>query len=111
MMKSWACTRSRSEEVGSGWKKAFLHKKYSRLSDQQMTDFFKALSRIHTGEMVPYYVMRYGFYEGHTDYRADPISVAWIFGLKNLEQTEAAFEGKLYEVLTQHFPRETADNN
>ncbi len=91
--------------------KAFLHKKYSRLSDQQMTDFFKALSRIHTGEMVPYYVMRYGFYEGHTDYRADPISVAWIFGLKNLEQTEAAFEGKLYEVLTQHFPRETADNN
>ena len=22
--------------------------------------------------MVPYYVMRYGFYEGHTGYRADP---------------------------------------
>ena len=32
------------------------------------------------------------FYEGHTDYRADPITIAWIFGLRNIEQIEAAFD-------------------
>jgi hypothetical protein len=55
--------------------------------------------------MVPYYIMRYGFYEGHTDYRADPIAIAWIFGLRNIEQIEAAFDGGLYETLTQYFTR------
>jgi len=55
--------------------------------------------------MLPYYIMRYGFYEGHTDYRADPIAIAFIFGMRSLEEIEAAFEGRLYEVLTQHFTR------
>jgi hypothetical protein len=85
--------------------KAFLHEKYSNLSQEQMAELIKKLSYIHTGEMVPYYIMRYGFYEGHTDYRADPIAIAWIFGQKSLEEIEAAFEGKLYEALTQHFTR------
>ena len=56
--------------------------------------------RIRTGD-----IMRYGFYEGHTDYRADPIAVAWIFGLRSLEQIEATFEGNLYNILVQHFTR------
>jgi len=64
------------------------------------------LTFIHTGEMVPYYIMRYGFYEGHTDYRADPIAIAWLFGLKSLEELDEAFEGKLYEALTAHFTKE-----
>jgi hypothetical protein len=85
--------------------KAFLYEKYSRLSREQMAEFVRKLSFINTGEMVPYYIMRYGFYEGHTDYRADPIAIAWIFGLKSLEEIEAAFEGKLYESLMQHFAR------
>jgi len=46
--------------------------------------------------MLPYYIMRYGFYEGHTDYRADPIAIAFIFGMRSLEEIEAAFEGRLY---------------
>ncbi|MHC4165820.1 MAG: HEAT repeat domain-containing protein [Planctomycetota bacterium] len=87
--------------------RAFLEEKYPHLSDEQMADFVKRLTRIHTGEMVPYYIMRYGFYEGHTDYRADPIAIAFIFGLKSLEQIEAAFEGRLYEALTQHFIRDS----
>jgi hypothetical protein len=91
--------------------KAFLRSKYAHLSKAEMTDLFKKLSYIHTGEMVPYYVMRYGFYEGHTDYRADPIALAWIFGLKSLEQIETAFEGRLYETLTQQFTRETKETN
>lgn len=33
------------------------------------------------------------FYEGHTDYRSDPIAIAWIFGLRNIEQIEVAFDG------------------
>ncbi|MHC4752970.1 MAG: hypothetical protein ACYTFW_24275 [Planctomycetota bacterium] len=88
--------------------KAFLREKYSNLSQEQMTELIKKLSYIHTGEMVPYYIMRYGFYEGHTDYRADPITIAWLFAQKSLEEIEAAFEGKLYEALTQHFTRQTA---
>ena len=47
--------------------------------------------------------MRYGFYEGRTVYRVDPISIAFIFGLKSLEEIEAVFPGWLDEVLTMHF--------
>ncbi len=87
--------------------KAFLRERYSNLSNEQMTDFQKMLSHIHTGEMVPFYIMRYGFYEGHTGYRADPIAISLIFGLRSLEEIEKTFEGYLYETLTEHFTRET----
>jgi len=85
--------------------KAFLQEKYSNLSNEQMTDFLKMLSHIHTGEMVPFYIMRYGFYEGHTGYRADPIAISLIFGLRSLEEIEKAFEGNLYKALTEDFTK------
>jgi len=85
--------------------KAFLREKYPGLTEDQMASLLKKLSHIFSGEMVPYYIMRYGFYEGHIEYRADPIAIAWIFGIRNLEQIEAAFPGRLDEVLTQHFTR------
>jgi hypothetical protein len=85
---------------------AVLQERYSNLSDEQMTDFQKMLSHIHTGEMVPFYIMRYGFYEGHTGYRADPLAVSLIFGLRSLEEIEKVFEGNLYKALTEHFTRE-----
>jgi len=80
-----------------------LRENYSRLSAEEMNTMIEALTRIHTGEMVPYYIMRYGFYEGHTSYRADPIAIAFIFGLRSLEEIEAAVEGRLYEALTGHY--------
>jgi len=64
----------------------FLNKKYPELTEKEMSGLIQKISHIHTGEMVPYYIMRYGFYEGHTDFRADPISIAVIFGLKNLRE-------------------------
>jgi hypothetical protein len=82
---------------------SFLKARYAKLSPEEMQRMIDSLSSRHTGEMVPYYIMRYGFYEGHTDYRADPIAIAFIFGLRSLEEIEAAFEGKLYEALTKHF--------
>jgi hypothetical protein len=86
--------------------KAFLREKYPNILDNQMTDLQTKLTHIRTGEMVPFYIMRYGFYEGHTDYRADPISVSLIFGLKSLEEIEIAFEGNLYKSLTEPFSRD-----
>jgi len=94
-----------SIELDEG-EKAFLAEKYSNLSNEQMTDFQKILSHMHTGEMVPFYIMRYGFYEGHTGYRADPIAVSLIFGLRSLEEIEKAFDGNLYKVLKEHFTRD-----
>ena len=58
---------------------------------------------MQTGEMEPYYVMRYGFYEGHTPWRVDPIAIAFIFGLRSLDEIEADFPGRLYETLAGHF--------
>ena len=55
--------------------------------------------------MAPYYIMRYGFYEGHTAWRADPIAIAFVFGLRRLEDIEAVFPGDLYNVLTGHFTK------
>ncbi|MBC8278780.1 MAG: hypothetical protein H8E46_11155 [FCB group bacterium] len=82
---------------------AILDAKYSHLKEEQREELTKKLSSIHIGEMVPYYIMRYGFYEGHTDYRADPIAIAFIFGLRSLEEIESAFPGELYERLTKHY--------
>jgi hypothetical protein len=84
----------------------FFKEKYSRLSHNQITELKEKLSNIHFSEMAPYYIMRYGFYEGHTDYRSDPIAISFIFGLKSLEEIENRFQGHLYEALTNHFTSE-----
>jgi hypothetical protein len=60
---------------------------------------------IQTGEMEPHYIQWYGFYEGHTSWRADPIAIAFLFGLRSLEEIEGAFPGRLPEVLSAHFTR------
>jgi hypothetical protein len=82
---------------------AFLANSYPDLSEDHMAELTERLSYIHTGEMVPYYIVRYGFYEGHTSYRSDPIAIACIFSLRSLPEIEQAFQGRLYEVLTTHF--------
>jgi len=86
--------------------KAFLDKMCSHLKTEQMSELIKRLSHIHTGEIEPYYIMRYGFYEGHTEYRTDPLAIAFIFGLKSLEEIENAFKGNLYKTLTEHFTKD-----
>ena len=86
---------------------SFLKEHYSRLDGRQFEQLEQTLSVIHFSEMLPYYIMRYGFYEGHTDYRSDPLAIAFVFGLKTLEAIEATFPGRLYEVLTDHFTTET----
>ena len=53
--------------------------------------------------MIPYYVMRYGFYEGHSEYRADPIAISLIFGYKSIEEIGTCFPGNLYQVLNNDF--------
>jgi HEAT repeat protein len=73
--------------------KTFLDKKFPNLTPQQRANLVKRLSYIHTGEMVVNYIMRYGFYEGQTSYRADPVAIAFIFGLKSIDQIDKAFNG------------------
>lgn len=85
--------------------KSFLSTKYLNLTKEEMAAMIKKLSHIHTGEMVPYYIMRYGFYEGHTGYRADPIAISFIFGLKDIEEIENCFKSNLYQNLTKNFTR------
>jgi len=81
-----------------------LHeKRYSTLDSEQTRDLIQKLSHIHTGEMEPYFVMRYGFYEGHTLCRVDPIAIAFILGLRSIEEIENALKGDLYKALTCHF--------
>ncbi|KPK82909.1 MAG: hypothetical protein AMS27_13675 [Bacteroides sp. SM23_62_1] len=63
------------------------------------------VSVIHTGEMVFFYINRYGFYEGHTEYRVDPITVALVFGLKDIEDVHQACGGDLYYYFTTHFTK------
>ncbi|MFC2161754.1 hypothetical protein ACFLRW_04975 [Acidobacteriota bacterium] len=89
--------------------KSYLKEKYPDLSSFEMSELENKLSNIHFSEMVPYYIMRYGFYEGHTNYRGDPIAIAFIFGLKSIEEIENAFKGNLYKTLTNHFTKEPND--
>jgi len=89
--------------------KAFLTEKYRHLTSGQRDVMVKRLSSLRTGEMEPHYIMWYGFYEGHTSWRTDPVAIAFIFGLRSLEELEKAFPGMLYEVLTKHYSTEPAD--
>ena len=81
----------------------FLQRNYAHLTAGEMEKMQQLLSFINTGEMEPQYIMRYGFYEGHTFWRADPIAISFIFGLKNLKDLHRIFGGKLFKELTQHF--------
>ena len=83
----------------------YLKNNYTELSDIQLKELKQKLTNLDFSEMLPYYIMRYGFYEGHTDYRCDPVAIAFIFGLKDIEEIDKAFEGKLYTTLTKHFIR------
>jgi len=87
--------------------RGFLQDKYPHLSGMQMAELEERLTRLHFSEMAPYYIMAYGFYEGHTKYRADPIAVACIFRLKTVEEIENVFPGGLYRALSSHFMQES----
>ncbi len=81
----------------------FLNTSYAHLRTAERQAMNGRLTRLRTGEMEPYYIMRYGFYEGHTEYRVDPMALAVTFGLKPLTEIEKAFPGELHRVLTNHF--------
>jgi hypothetical protein len=81
----------------------YLNEKYSYLSPEKMKELKLRLSTMDFSEMLPYYIMRYGFYEGHTDYRTDPISIAFIFGLKSIKQIDENLGGQIYSALFDHF--------
>jgi hypothetical protein len=90
----------REPEPGEG---KLLQEKYGHLPPAEFEQFVQRLSFINSGEMQPQYIMRYGFYEGHTFWRADPVAIAFIFGLKTLPEIEAAFPGQLQRIMTAHF--------
>jgi hypothetical protein len=81
----------------------FLKRSYSNLPQEKFKLLIEKLSHLHISEMLPFYIMRYGFYEGHTDYRCDPIAIAFIFGLKSLEEIDNVSEGNLFNSLTNHY--------
>ncbi|MCP5064523.1 MAG: hypothetical protein GY936_18965 [Ignavibacteriae bacterium] len=87
----------------------YLKKHYSELNNIQFEILKQKLTKLDFSEMLPYYIMRYGFYEGHVDYRCDPVAIAFIFGLKNIEEIDKAFEGKLYTTLTAHFTKRNSE--
>ena len=81
----------------------FLSRHYGHLSQADLENLKKMIGTIHTGEMVPYYIYRYGFYEGHTDFRADPVSIAFVFGLRSLETLHEASGGDLFKYFHQTY--------
>lgn len=81
----------------------FLEVRYRRLGPQKFEALKGLLFGLTSGEMEPFYIVRYGFYEGHTEWRVDPIAIASIFGLRTLHELEAAFPGRLTDVLSGHF--------
>jgi hypothetical protein len=83
----------------------FLRKRYGSLPAGAWNVLLDRLTTLETGEMEPHYIQWYGFYEGHVGWRTDPIALAFVFGLRSLEEIEAAFPGRLDVALTAHFTR------
>ena len=88
-----------------------LKKRYGGLNPDEFAGMIEQLTHIHFSEMNPYYIMRYGFYEGHTSYRCDPLAVTFVFGLKTLEEIEAAFPGVIPWILKNHHCRIPSKND
>jgi hypothetical protein len=82
---------------------ALLRREYGHLTPERWSLLLERLGAMQTGEIEPHYVQWYGFYEGHTEWRVDPIAIAFIFGLRTLDEIEAAFPGRLDAALTAHF--------
>ena len=81
----------------------YLTVKYNKLTEAQLKILIEILTHLHVSEMTPFYIMRYGFYEGHTSYRADPIAIAVVFSLKSIKDIDVSFNNDLYNILNQHF--------
>ncbi len=73
----------------------YLREHYRHLNQNEFKELLELLSFINIGEMQPQYIMRYGFYEGHTFWRADPLAIAFIFGLQPLEKMDSTFAHQL----------------
>lgn len=78
----------------------FLDDHYKDLSAEHRDSLKNMLSHIHTGNMVLYYITRYGFYEGRNEYKPDPLVVAYMFGLRTIEEIHEASGGNLFTYLT-----------
>ena len=83
-----------------------LRNSYVSLTDDKFKFMIDKLTHLHISEMSPFYIMRYGFYEGHTSFRAEPLAVAIIFGLKTVNEIDTLFNRDLYTLLNQHFTEE-----
>ena len=83
----------------------FLKSIYFHLKPEQFEQLKRKLSHFHTSEMVFFYINRYGFYEGHTEYRPDPVTVAIIFGLTTVKDAHRACEGDLYNYFNMQFSK------
>jgi hypothetical protein len=83
--------------------KRYLEEHYAQLSPERFDQMIEKLTFFNMGEMQAQYIMRYGFYEGHTFWRSDPVAIAFIFGLKELEELDRIFEGQLDLALLHHF--------
>jgi hypothetical protein len=81
-----------------------LQKEYAHLPGDRFQKMLDHLSQIDIGEMQPQYIMRYGFYEGHTFWRADPLATALIFGWIELDQLMQLFPASLDKYLLDPFP-------
>ena len=81
----------------------YINEKYSFLGPEKIKVLKYRLSNLDFSEMLPYYIMRYGFYEGHTGYRTDPVSIAFVFGLQSVEKIDKNTEWQLYNSLFDHF--------
>ena len=81
---------------------ALLAQKYHALSQEDYELLKENLFTITMGEMEAQYIMRYGFYEGHTYWRTDPITIALVFGLRTLPEIEEVFLKELDKVLIEH---------
>lgn len=82
---------------------AYLTSAYQHLSEDDFERLVNLLSLINIGEMQPQYIMRYGFYEGHTVWRAEPIAISFIFGMKSIEDLDSLFGGHLDQKLIYEF--------
>jgi hypothetical protein len=81
----------------------YLNRHYGHLNKEEMEAFKARLSFLNIGEMQPQYIMRYGFYEGHTFWRACPVAISYIFGFKSLEELDHLFNHDLFKIITTHY--------
>ncbi|MEA1877371.1 MAG: hypothetical protein U9N86_10950 [Bacteroidota bacterium] len=75
-----------TSQGGKGWQTSIFNDSLTGSYHVRIRNEESPFGEVFISDLAPYYIQRYGFYEGMTSYRLDPRNIAISFGLKTIDE-------------------------